>query len=60
MHSVSNNVIALNQRKPRAALEHLNRVTGLNFSRWPESLLACCLTENTQLEPVVPVALREA
>ncbi len=32
------NVIYLHQRVPGSALESLNRLTGLTFSRWPESL----------------------
>lgn len=33
------NVIAINSRRPAQSLEHLNRLTGLDFSDWPESLL---------------------
>lgn len=33
-------VIHLHQRDPQEALERLNRVTGLRFRQWPESLLA--------------------
>ncbi|MBA1274453.1 hypothetical protein [Stutzerimonas azotifigens] len=36
---VQGNVIHLHQRVPGSALESLNRLTGLNFSRWPESLV---------------------
>ncbi len=32
------NVIYLHQLNPAAALERLNRVTGLQFARWPQSL----------------------
>jgi len=32
-------VINFDQRRPDAALERLNRQTGLNFRDWPESLL---------------------
>lgn len=32
-------VVALQHRHPEQALEGLNRITGLNFSRWPESLV---------------------
>lgn len=32
-------VIHLHQVRPQAALEHLNRLTGLRFYRWPESLV---------------------
>jgi hypothetical protein len=33
------NVIYLHQLDPQAALERLNRITGLRFSRWPQSLV---------------------
>lgn len=33
-------VIHLHQSDPQEALERLNRVTGLSFKQWPESLLA--------------------
>ena len=32
-------VIALQHTRPEQALEGLNRITGLNFARWPESLV---------------------
>lgn len=32
-------VIELKRKAPKAALESLNRVTGLDFHSWPESLL---------------------
>lgn len=32
-------VIHLHQRNPQEALERLNRITGLHFARWPESLV---------------------
>jgi hypothetical protein len=31
-------VVYLNQRDPDEALERLNRITGLSFSSWPQSL----------------------
>ncbi|MBS7663330.1 hypothetical protein I0D00_15480 [Pseudomonas lalucatii] len=31
-------VIHLSRRAPEEALERLNRITGLRFARWPESL----------------------
>ncbi len=34
-----NNVIALQHTHPEHALEGLNRITGLSFARWPESLV---------------------
>ena len=33
-------VVMLHARDSERALENLNRITGLRFSRWPESLLA--------------------
>ena len=42
METGSAKVVHLHRRKPREALEHLNRVTGLGFSRWPESLVGYC------------------
>lgn len=32
-------VVALQHTHPEHALEGLNRITGLNFARWPESLV---------------------
>ncbi|MDT4849663.1 hypothetical protein FQZ97_837900 [compost metagenome] len=32
-------VVYLHQRDPQEALERLNRITGLHFARWPESLV---------------------
>lgn len=32
-------VIHLHRRDPQGALTRLNRITGLHFARWPESLL---------------------
>lgn len=34
-------VIRIEKRHPETALENLNRLTGLDFQDWPESLLAC-------------------
>lgn len=34
-------VIYLHQHDPSAALERLNRVTGLTFSQWLQSLVGC-------------------
>ncbi|AEF21488.1 MULTISPECIES: hypothetical protein [Pseudomonas] len=33
-------VVMLHARDSERALENLNRITGLRFSRWPESLVA--------------------
>ncbi|MFP1684096.1 hypothetical protein ACLD0W_16405 [Alloalcanivorax sp. C16-1] len=32
-------IIRMEQRCPEAALDNLNRLTGLDFQSWPESLL---------------------
>lgn len=59
-----NTVIHLHRRDPQEALARLNRITGLQFAHWPESLLA--YAEQTQAlhpedtgahaaEPVDPV-----
>ncbi len=37
--SRKNTVVYLHQLDPQAALERLNRVTGLQFSSWPQSLV---------------------
>lgn len=37
--TVEKRVIHLHQRAPQEALTRLNRITGLRFARWPESLL---------------------
>jgi len=34
-----NKVVHLHRRVPQLALERLNRLTGLQFSNWPESLV---------------------
>lgn len=33
-------LIHLHQARPQEALQHLNRLTGLRFHSWPQSLLA--------------------
>lgn len=40
MNGRKNKVIHLHRRDPQEALTRLNRITGLSFARWPESLLA--------------------
>jgi hypothetical protein len=39
MTATKGNVIYLHQRNPQEALERLNRITGLRFSSWPQSLV---------------------
>ena len=40
MSSSKNKVVPLQPRDSEDALERLNRITGLRFARWPESLAA--------------------
>ena len=46
--TVKTRVIHLHRRDPQEALTRLNRITGLHFARWPESLLEHVATENLQ------------
>lgn len=47
-------VIYLHQRDPEEALERLNRITGLQFSRWPQSLCSDLpQASQASLEPCV-------
>lgn len=39
MATTKGKVIHLYQRDPQEALERLNRITGLRFSSWPQSLV---------------------
>jgi hypothetical protein len=39
MSTTKGKVIHLYRRDPQEALERLNRITGLRFMRWPESLV---------------------
>lgn len=45
-------VIHLHQRDPQEALERLNRITGLHFARWPESLVSHPAESAESAEPV--------
>lgn len=40
MVTTKGKVIYLYRRDPQEALERLNRITGLRFARWPESLVS--------------------
>ncbi|MCW3148357.1 hypothetical protein N8H22_07020 [Stutzerimonas stutzeri] len=42
MKSERKSIIYLHERAPDVALESLNRLTGLAFSSWPESLAGSC------------------
>ncbi|UCJ16305.1 hypothetical protein K5Q02_21275 [Pseudomonas sp. MM211] len=57
MSNATGKVVMLHPRDSRAALESLNRITGLRFSHWPESLV--CVMEKgvpsgTLSSPVEP------
>lgn len=39
MNGKRSTILYLHQRAPDAALEALNRLTGLRFTHWPESLV---------------------
>ncbi|MEQ3637847.1 hypothetical protein [Alcanivorax sp.] len=32
-------ILTLHKKRPNTALKNLNRLTGLDFQRWPESLM---------------------
>lgn len=34
-------ILRIEKRHPKTALENLNRLTGLEFEHWPESILEC-------------------
>lgn len=53
MKTCGQRVIHLDQRDPQEALERLNRVTGLRFRQWPESLLAYVESQEGSGETVV-------
>ncbi|WP_083265536.1 hypothetical protein [Pseudomonas sp. 1D4] len=40
-------VVHLHERDPEEALERLNRITGLRFTRWPESLVPPRASDDT-------------
>lgn len=42
--------IHLHRRDPQEALTRLNRITGLRFANWPESLLEHAVSETPQAE----------
>lgn len=57
MDSRAEKVVQLSRRKPQQALENLNRLTGLRFSSWPESLRDLCQAETL---PCPAASRREA
>ena len=53
MNGKRSTILYMHQRAPDAALEALNRLTGLRFTQWPESLVD---RSRTQLSPARDVA----
>lgn len=53
MTETKSKVIHLHQRDPDAALERLNRITGLRFARWPESLVPAPAEDEPTAEGVI-------
>lgn len=47
MTATNGKVIHLYQRDPQEALERLNRITGLRFSSWPQSLVNSSPSESS-------------
>lgn len=54
MGGTNDKLIHLHERAPQRALEGLNRVTGLRFRQWPESLAPKQPEEATETEPATP------
>ncbi len=48
MNGKRSTIVYLHQRAPDAALASLNRLTGLCFTQWPESLVQRAGTPDTQ------------
>lgn len=48
MSSADNTVIHLHERDVEGALERLNRITGLSFARWPQSLAPVQVQQGTR------------
>ncbi|MDH4567697.1 hypothetical protein E8E95_13505 [Pseudomonas sp. BN414] len=46
MGSKNDKLVRLHERAPQRALEGLNRVTGLEFRHWPESLAPVVVQED--------------
>ncbi|MBB4863890.1 hypothetical protein HNP46_002750 [Pseudomonas nitritireducens] len=55
MKNDQNNVVHLHQRDLTSALERLNRITGLQFSSWPESLLPSVAPEVAEAAAVAQI-----
>lgn len=54
MSSSKNKIVPLQPRDSEEALERLNRITGLRFARWPESLAALARQAVEENEPAKP------
>lgn len=54
MTATKGKVIHLYLRDPQEALERLNRITGLRFSSWPQSLVPPCDTAEQAQAEVCP------
>lgn len=54
MSSSKNKIVPLQPRDSEEALERLNRITGLRFARWPESLAALARQAAEESEPAKP------
>jgi len=50
MSSTKDRVVYLHQRDPQEALDRLDRITGLRFARWPESLAQSMAQEEGHAE----------
>ena len=51
------NVIQLGSKSPQRALEGLNRMTGLVFDHWPESLVGLTTGQQPECEPQTSTVL---
>ncbi|BAN50176.1 hypothetical protein [Metapseudomonas resinovorans] len=47
-------LIHLHERAPQRALEGLNRVTGLKFQHWPESLVPVPVADESESAQALP------
>jgi len=48
MSATQDKVIHLHRRDPQEALARLNRITGLRFAQWPESLAPLPLVDGAE------------
>lgn len=54
MSSSKNKIVPLQPQDSEEALERLNRITGLRFARWPESLAVLARQALEESEPAKP------